>query len=199
MKCPKCGFVSYAGLEQCKKCGYPFVKAAPKGSSSSLTSLFPEGVRAATPTPAGTLACEPERFHSALTELPTQPTSPPEPAPEQNTTRQSSTGEALPRPTARTWMNRLQDWREELSERVVNFPQTAGLSFQPDADPEENLELDFEDSRQARGYSIPLTARRRLRRKRSGFDLEIGEPAVSPRQRTACCVKVLCSKSRVTR
>lgn len=45
MKCPKCGFVSYAGLEQCKKCGYPFVKAAVKGPlSPPITPPF-EGVR----------------------------------------------------------------------------------------------------------------------------------------------------------
>ncbi|HXW16242.1 MAG TPA: hypothetical protein VEN79_17170, partial [Terriglobia bacterium] len=52
MKCPKCGFISYAGLEECKKCGYPLVKAAPKGSSSSLTAQFPDGVGAETRTPA---------------------------------------------------------------------------------------------------------------------------------------------------
>ena len=52
VKCPNCGFVSYAGLDQCKKCNYPFVKSTEKGSSAFLTSLFPGGVRAAT-SPVG--------------------------------------------------------------------------------------------------------------------------------------------------
>ena len=42
MKCPKCGFVSYPGLAQCKKCGYSFVLAPRKPSSATSTSLIAE-------------------------------------------------------------------------------------------------------------------------------------------------------------
>ena len=76
MKCPKCGYVSYAGLEQCKKCGYSFVKAAPKGSSSLLTTLFPEGVRSVPPAPPQAPPERKENPHPAEPELPTQPTPP---------------------------------------------------------------------------------------------------------------------------
>ena len=81
MKCPKCGFVSYAGLEQCKKCGYPFVKVAPKGSSSSLTTLFPEGVRSVRPTLPEPSPERKENPHPAVPELLIQQAPPAETAP----------------------------------------------------------------------------------------------------------------------
>ncbi len=40
MKCPNCGFVSFPGLDQCKKCGHPFAKAeSPKAGIPPLFSL----------------------------------------------------------------------------------------------------------------------------------------------------------------
>ena len=40
MKCPNCGFVSFPGLDQCKKCGHPFAKdESPKAGIPPLFSL----------------------------------------------------------------------------------------------------------------------------------------------------------------
>lgn len=38
MKCPKCGFVSFPGLDQCKKCGHPFTAA--ESPASNVPPLF---------------------------------------------------------------------------------------------------------------------------------------------------------------
>ncbi len=38
MKCPNCGFVTFPGLDQCKKCGHRFVEA--EGEQSRTPSLF---------------------------------------------------------------------------------------------------------------------------------------------------------------
>src|ERR1051325_9951187 len=50
VKCPKCGFVSFAGLGNCKKCGYQFFKPTPAASappprmaSSPSTAPFSNG------------------------------------------------------------------------------------------------------------------------------------------------------------
>jgi uncharacterized RDD family membrane protein YckC len=40
--CPKCGYVSYPGLSQCKKCGYRFVPSEPKAPSAVPLSAAPD-------------------------------------------------------------------------------------------------------------------------------------------------------------
>lgn len=171
MKCPKCGFVSYAGLEQCKKCGFPFRKAAPKGSSSAVTSSIPAGVPLVSrplPEPPPKPEVSPPPVEPKLPPLP--PTPPPEAAPVLVTTPQEevaadrSAGDRQP-----------QDWREELSERVQTYRKRRGR-LQPDADPPGNLELDFEGlDKPEEKYSIDGALGGREDRD-SSFDLEIGEP-----------------------
>lgn len=173
MKCPKCGFVSYAGLEECKKCGYPFVKAAPKGSSSSATALFPEGVRAATRTPAEPLLVPKEISPGAEPELPTQLSPPPVPVPEGHSSTQEEPS-AADRPSVD---QSSATWREELSDRLVNYRKRRAR-LQPDVDPTGNLELDFEDSEKPEDIRYVLGPTEAPEERDSGFDLEIGEPAV---------------------
>ncbi len=143
MKCPKCGFVSYAGLEQCKKCGYPFVKAAPKGSSSSLTSLFPEGVRLGSPTRPPEPLPEPrEDSPQAEPELPTQQIL---------TSCANARARYLPTEesliagqTARAWTNSPKIG-EKNCRNELRTSASGGLVSSQTQIPRGNLELDFED------------------------------------------------------
>ncbi len=41
MTCPKCGYVSYPGLSQCKRCGYPFPASELKEASATTLSAAP--------------------------------------------------------------------------------------------------------------------------------------------------------------
>ena len=174
MKCPKCGFVSYAGLEQCKKCGYPFVKAALKGSSSSLTSLLPEEVRAVSNPPSERLPEPSEKPPRAEPELPTQQTPPPETAPVQV----SPFKENLTVAKLLQVDEQPQDWREELSERVETFRKRRAR-LQPEVDSTGNLELDFEGPTKPEDTHSIDDVRGTREDRDSGFDLEIGESAVA--------------------
>jgi uncharacterized RDD family membrane protein YckC len=60
----------------------------------------------------------------------------------------------------------------------VNFRKRRG-HFQPDVDPTENLDLDFEDSDKPEDIRYVLGPPEAPEEKDSGFDLEIGEPAVT--------------------
>jgi len=188
VKCPKCGFVSYSGLEKCKKCGYPFANAAPKGPSSSVTSLFPEGVRAVpTPPLPPPLVSREELPHSAPV-LATQQLDPPEPPPAQthSETRPEANLSQLdeqpqipledPEVANPTPWNGPQDWREELSERVDNFRRRRAR-LRPGAKPPENLELDFDDHAESE-EDLPIDRLPGIHPDASSdFDFDIGGPA----------------------
>lgn len=178
MKCPKCGFVSYAGLDQCKKCSYPFVKSAPKGSSTFLTPPFPDEVGAETPTLAESTLKPMEASAGPDAELQTQSPSIPEPSSDPIPPRQffspddlSISGHPSPEETP-------VNWREELSDRVVSFRKRRGRA-QPDANPTANMELEFENPgkpEEARSIFQPQEA---FENSSSGFDMDIGKPSIA--------------------
>lgn len=144
MKCPNCGFVSYPGLTQCKKCGCSLVFSPRESSFATDTSLI----------------AEPETAQESKQEANSPPSANMDPAqskthkePPQDTGLQSmpddieigfdrdlrehkedtamQPGAEEPRP-----------WRQELSERVQSFRQRrARLRNEPS--PEENLDLNF--------------------------------------------------------
>ncbi len=132
MKCPKCGFVSYSGLPQCKKCGYNFQKAAPKESSSLISSLLSgkspppqEGKSALTPSILG------------LNEPPPaapEPVASAPPPPSQELPQAELFNAPPPAPSA-------TDWHEELSDRVEKFKQRRARLR---GDASENLDFDFD-------------------------------------------------------
>lgn len=172
MKCPKCGFVSYAGLTQCKKCGYQFVRSATRGPSSSITSLFPDGIHSLSP-PSSEAPPEPsEDSVRATPELPApeaplpawQPASPPtESAPPADLSQADESA---------------QGWKEELSERVESFRKRRAR-LKRGADSAGNLELDFENSG---GPGEPVfvdDAAGSPEEGGPGFDLEFGD-SVAP-------------------
>jgi uncharacterized RDD family membrane protein YckC len=68
------------------------------------------------------------------------------------------------------------NWREELSDRVVSFRKRRGR-LQPDPDPGENMELEFENAgkpEDARSIFQPQAA---FENAGSGFDMDIGKPS----------------------
>ena len=172
MKCPKCGFVSYAGLTQCKKCGHQFVTSPTRGRSSSITSLFPDGIHSISP-PSSEAPPEPsEDSVRATPELPApeaplpawQPASPPtESAPPADLSQADESA---------------QGWKEELSERVESFRKRRAR-LKRGADSAGNLELDFESSG---GPGEPVfvdDAAGSPEEGGPGFDLEFGD-SVAP-------------------
>ena len=173
MKCPKCGSVSYAGFEQCKKCGYPLVKAAPKKSSSLLTSLFPEGVPLVSSVPVEGLPIRTDNAPRTGPELPTKQTPPPELPPANRSSSQEDRTAAERSRGDESSAN----WREELSERVVNFRKRRAR-LNPDADPAGSLEVEFEHPGKPEDMRSIFDAGAREDRD-LGFDLEIGESAVT--------------------
>ena len=207
MKCPKCGFVSYAGLEQCKKCGYPFVKAVPK-ASSRVTSLFPAGVsgffgsqeedppkveanrsrpiepempNARPKDPAPASPSPPE------VELRNVKVIPPHSAPEP--TNVETRGAEVVAAAKSSPKNNLaaavrahddeqsQDWREELSERVESYRKRRG-HLQPGEDSAGSLDLDL--SRHDKAPNSPDNVVDAAVEGNLAFDLEIGESDAAP-------------------
>jgi uncharacterized RDD family membrane protein YckC len=170
VKCPKCGFVSYAGLTQCKKCGYQFGKAPTKGPSSSITSLFPGGVRSLSP-PSSQAPPQPSQDSARPgPELPVfeaplpawAPASPPtESEPPADVSQVEESG---------------HDWKEELSERVESFRKRRAR-LKHGADFAGNLELDFENSRGPNEPVFVDDASGSLEESGRHFDVDFGDSA----------------------
>lgn len=142
MKCPKCGFVSYPGLTQCKRCGHKFVAAAPKSSGSSLVSLFSGSTipsHEPPPAPSTPPPPPPELLHEAAAVAREAP--PPETAIE----------DVPPAASAAKPASSSHGWREEISQRVEDFRRRRARlrGFDPSA----SLALDFDSP----GASEPET------------------------------------------
>jgi uncharacterized RDD family membrane protein YckC len=129
VKCPKCGFVSFPGISQCKKCGHHFAPEAPAAQSSDLLSVVPKSEpwrsQASPPAPPGdenpaplveAQPLEPSGGVPELPEVAAEPMNPP--------------------PAA-------EDWRQELSGRVENFRRKRA-NLRKGFDPGSSLELEFD-------------------------------------------------------
>jgi len=145
VKCSKCGFVSYPGLAQCRKCGASFVPAPlPRSSAAKTHPIAP-------PEPASQHEEEAISPPSSSGD-PSQHVAGDEPPPDNAAPPRSENLELgfvpdLREPTAETTPpSELQEpapWRQELSERVQNFRQRrARLRNEPP--PERNLDFEFE-------------------------------------------------------
>ncbi len=145
MKCPKCGFVSYTGQDQCKKCSYPFVKTEAQASVAFLNSLFSGESSEKVPASAAIeldatrqdvrpelelLSANPPAAASKPEPSPPLPIFPPKTLPQDNRSNPNE-GEA--------------NWREELSDRVVSFRKRRG-KLPPESEGPGNLELEFEEA-----------------------------------------------------
>lgn len=137
MKCPKCGFVSYPGLDQCKKCGHPFKTDQAQDRSSSSPSSFSDG-------PGGPEA--PRETHESregALELTGQIFVPQVPVPEEDEVA-LSTG-SPPTPAQSPPRNGGPDWRQELNQRIESFRQRRAR-IRGMADSSSNMEFDFDDA-----------------------------------------------------
>lgn len=173
MKCPKCGFVSYAGLDHCKKCGFPFVKAAPRSASSSVISLFPTGIRTPQSSP----------HQAEVPREPQQPSSRPESAPpapqfvRPASEPQASLLEDLPLDRQQDAPENANAWREELSERVVNYRRRRAR-LQAESESTPNLELSFADANDPKPTQpiFQLNEAEEEEVQSPRFEMELGEP-----------------------
>ena len=147
MKCPKCGFVSYPGLAQCKKCGTSFVPASCPPSMATKTSpiVQPGAARQHEEKAIGPPSANMDPAPSKATNEPLQDKRPQTVSdhfelgfsPE---LREHSAATANP-----PQVQESAPWRQELSERVRSFLQRrARLRDEPPQ--EENLDFEFERS-----------------------------------------------------
>jgi uncharacterized RDD family membrane protein YckC len=129
VKCPKCGFVSYPGLTQCKRCGH---QLAPTAGKEPPTSGWPAGSepppapprQAAPPPPAK------ERY----------PTIPLEPV---QGSAQTSRGDEASLHETEQADEASRAWRDEISERVEDHRRRRAR-LRGGFDPDSSLELDFQ-------------------------------------------------------
>jgi len=137
VKCPKCGFVSYPGLDQCKKCGHPFKTDQAQDRPSSSPSLFADG-------PRGPEA--PRETHESgvgAPELTAQIFVPQAPVPEEVEVA-LSTGSS-PTPAQSPPPNGGSDWRQELNQRIESFRQRRAR-MRGTSESSANMEFDFDDA-----------------------------------------------------
>ena len=149
MKCPKCGYVSYPGLAQCKKCGNRFVGEPRSPSVAAKTTLIPSPEplleeKAISPLPASKEPVQREAAEKTPQEQGAYTTP-------NNTEPESDLREPLAEKAALPVAGEPASWRREISERVQSFRQRrARLRNEPA--PEESLDFEFEP----REVSAPL-------------------------------------------
>lgn len=134
MKCPKCGFVSYAGLSQCKKCGQPFIPSEvnnpkPLNSEVPVTAAAAAGASAARPSSPSARTSRPESEASA--------TKPSSGRPVVLSSRSPLENREVGAPTANPV------WQQELSTRVQEFRRRRAR-LRGGADPGSQLDMGFE-------------------------------------------------------
>ena len=173
MKCPKCGFVSYPGLDHCRKCGHTFAAPRQKEASSRFPSI------SSGPTVTQPPLEEPPEEASPEPKL----EEPEGPAPEfPGTEPILSSDETVPELATPPNAGPEQPWQQELSERVENFRRRRA-HLQSD-EPGENLDLDFgsiEEPDEPVLVEVPETE---PVREKIGLDVEL-EASLAPEHRTA--------------
>ncbi len=148
MKCPKCGFVSYPGLPQCKKCGHSF--SPPPRQDSSVLSLFSEPAVPAPRVPKSSSAAAPAPLPTIhppveIEESPRPPGVEDGEAPSRALAAGIAAAPAPPMPRVAPNPELIRPWREELSERVENFRRRRAR-LREGAEPDLNLGFDFADT-----------------------------------------------------
>lgn len=138
MKCPKCAFVSNAGLDQCERCGYPFVEDASQESSSLATPIFSDVADQISNSPLERLSAP----SKDLIQEHGEPTAQPIPSFESAAFQASSSKDKRDKVVPARRGEPSQNWKDELSERVESYRKRRGR-LEPDGEPERNLELDF--------------------------------------------------------
>ena len=139
MKCPKCGFVSYPGLTQCKKCGHSFSPSKRKVEPEKAPSPPAPAteLEADAPLPPDEESFSPRALSPSISPALTAP----EPGEEKGETAEAWPGPSsiVPEPPA---PEPERPWREELSERVESYRQRRAR-LKKGFDESSSLEFDF--------------------------------------------------------
>ncbi len=145
MKCPKCGFVSYPGLAQCKKCGATLVPAPRPPSVATKATIIaqpgppPQVEGKATGAPPANVDPAQSRATKELQQDKGPQTMPDNTELEFVRNLREPLAEKAKPPVA----EEPAPWRQELSERVQSFRQRrAHLRNEPAR--EESLDFEFE-------------------------------------------------------
>lgn len=161
MNCPKCGFISYPGLAQCKKCGTSLAPAVHPPSVISKTSPIVQAVPARQqeekgigPPSANMKPAQSKATHESLQGKRPQATSDNlELEFESHLRERPATTVSLP-PAPE-----LSPWRQELTERVQSFRQRRARLRN---DPHQEESLDFELDRRETSPPLELGVERTL-------------------------------------
>ena len=130
MTCPKCGYVSYPGLSQCKKCGYHLVTSESKTPPASVPA-------ASQPGSASEQASPHEDTLPIATTLPVLDTTPPdEPIAKEIPEIASTPVPAQATPAA--------VWREELAGKLEDHRRKRSR-LRGNFDPGSSLDLEFDE------------------------------------------------------
>jgi len=153
VKCPRCGFVSYAGQPQCKKCGHAFVRTTRESESSS--SVSPSNRSDSRPSPvkpqeAPTASIGDVELRNSNEASPAAPPASPilADSSSQNPLQAESPAQkwlGVERPIVpeTTRAATASNWREELSTRVQDYRRRRA-KLQRETDAPQNLDLDFD-------------------------------------------------------
>lgn len=178
VKCPKCGFVSYTGSGQCKKCNYPLAKSEPQASVAFLNSLFSDALNNKTSETVGVQLDTPSDDVRPELEFLS-----PDPVASESKQELKAPLQIFP---AKTMANDIPsksteagaNWREELSDRVVSFRKRRGR-LPPEDDKPGNLELEFEDSSKPVDSHFISSPEVVAESGDSGLDIELGKYSYS--------------------
>jgi uncharacterized RDD family membrane protein YckC len=166
MKCPKCGFVSFPGLLQCRKCGYRLADSreatasasAPTSVSADATESFTDArqiIASSTQPMFSAARREPERRLESVTPglSPRAPVAP-------GAAAAAGTGNPSPTPGPTAGDSRLEQssksgaaWSDEITNRVADYRRRQSSARAP-AQPEESLEFDFEAGGEGEANSV---------------------------------------------
>jgi uncharacterized RDD family membrane protein YckC len=131
VKCPKCGFVSYSGLAECKKCGHPFVAGTRKKAAGGLFSFF------SSPSDGPSDPSAPVSSRSGVPVIDKPQGSALEPLAGPAEARAETAAAPVPVPEGDP-----STWRDELSDRVEDFRRRRAR-LRGGFDPNSSLALEF--------------------------------------------------------
>ncbi len=149
VKCPNCGFVSFSGLNQCKRCGHQFRSTADlKGASLALLPLSKSSSFFQDP-----IAPDPPISRPLESDLPIKTSgldsaSQPDSAPAEPI--EPIEMAQIPLIDNLSSAESERPWRDELSERVADFRRRRA-NLRGGSDPSSTLEFNFEKARGGTG------------------------------------------------
>lgn len=149
LKCPECGFVTFPGLDRCKKCGHDFadLRSQSKGIESLFQQPHPEA-NAPTASASKTGLDQTEMAEHEASELDI------ELKPENASAEIAKTKEDQPTAPPPDFQT-AHEWQAELAERVKEFRQRRAKLRSAKDDDRDNLDLDFGPSSPAQPESRP--------------------------------------------